>query len=86
MKEKDVRIFTLSTCFYCNKLKKILDENSISYQFTDIDLMPEDQRRSFLEELQKYNEKKSFPVVIVGNKAIVGFQEQVIREELGISR
>jgi len=25
-----------------------------------------------------------WPVVIIGNKAIVGFQEQIIRKELGL--
>lgn len=84
MPRQNVKIFTISTCFHCRSLRKMLDEHNISYEFTDVDLMPEEERESFLAELTKYNEKKSFPVIIIGNKAIVGFQAQVIRQELGI--
>ena len=84
MPPKNVRIFTLSTCFHCRSLKKMLDDHNIPYEFTDVDLMPEEEREAFLAAIEKHNEKKSFPLVIIGNKAIVGFQVQVIRKELGI--
>ncbi|MDH3328219.1 MAG: glutaredoxin family protein [Desulfobulbaceae bacterium] len=79
-----VQIFTISTCIHCKALKKMLDEHKIPYEFTDIDLMPKEERDSFIAAIIQYNEKKTFPVVMIGNKAIVGFQEQVIRKELGI--
>lgn len=84
MPQRNVKIFTISTCFHCRSLKKMLDEHNIPYEFTDIDLMPDAERQAFLAAIEKYNEKKSFPVVIIGNKAIVGFQAQLIRQELGI--
>lgn len=84
MADIPVQIFTISTCIHCRALKKMLDAHGIAYEFTDVDLMPKEERKSFLAAVIQYNEKKTFPVVIIGNKAIVGFQEQVIRKELGI--
>ena len=84
MPRPNVKLFTISTCFHCRSLKKMLDEHNIPYEYTDVDLMPEKEREAFLATIEKYNEKKSFPVVIIGNKAIVGFQAEVIRKELGI--
>lgn len=86
MEDKPVRIFTISTCIHCRALKKMLDEHAIPYEFTDVDLMPKDEREAYLAAIKQYNEKKTFPVVIIGNTAIVGFQEGIIRKELGIGQ
>lgn len=84
MADTEVRIFTISTCMHCRALKKMLDAHAIPYEGTDVDLMPKDEREAFLAAIGPYNEKKTFPVVIIGSKAIVGFQEQIIRRELGL--
>lgn len=85
MTEKPIRLFTISTCFHCRSLKKLLEHNNIPFEYNDIDLMPEKERESFIAQIVKYNKKKTFPVIFIGNKAIVGFQEQLIKQELGIS-
>ena len=82
--ERSVRIFTISTCFHCKTLKKMLEHHELKYEFTDVDLMPKNERESFIAAIEKYNEKKTFPVIFIGNMAIVGFQEQLIKKELGI--
>jgi glutaredoxin len=84
MEKNQVRLFTISTCIHCKTLKKLLDDNAISYEFTDVDLMTPEDRESFIAAIIKYNKKKVFPVIFIGNKAIVGFQEQLIKKELGI--
>ncbi len=84
MPANTVKIFTISTCFHCRTLKKMLEDHNIDYEFSEVDLMPKEERESFIAAIEKYNEKKTFPVIFIGNKAIIGFQEQIIREELGI--
>lgn len=84
MDDKQIRLFTISTCIHCRGLKKLLDDNSIPYEFTDVDLMTPEERESFIAAMIKYNSKKIFPVIFIGNKAIVGFQEQLIKKELEI--
>jgi len=86
MAEKKVKIFTISTCIHCKALKRMLDEQGIVYDFEDVDLMPEKERESFIEATREYNEKNAYPIVMIGNKAIVGYQEKLIRSELGIGK
>lgn len=80
-----VRIYSLSTCAHCAALKKMLRQHGIAYEFIDIDLMAKEERRQFLAEIAPYNPQKTFPVIIVNNKAIVGFRRELIERELGIN-
>ena len=84
MIEPRVRIFSLSTCAHCRALKDMLYQYNISFEFTDIDLLPREERQAFLKDITAYNPQKTFPVVIINNKAIVGFQKDLIAAELGI--
>jgi len=54
------------------------------YEFTDVDLLPESERKGVLAEVMKLNPECSFPTIIIGDTVIVGFQEQRIREALGL--
>lgn len=84
MIEPRVRIYSLSTCIHCKALKDMLFHHNISYEFTDIDLLPQEERQEFIRDISSYNPKKTFPVILVNNKAIVGFQKDLLLEELGI--
>jgi len=79
-----VRIYSLSTCAHCAALKKMLHQHGIAYDFIDIDLMAREERQQFLKEIAPYNPQKTFPIIIVNNKAIVGFRRELIERELGI--
>lgn len=84
MGSQTVSLFTISTCYHCKTLKKMLEDHKIDFEFTDVDLMPNDEKESFIAAIKKYNEKKTFPVIFIGNIAIIGFQEERIKKELGI--
>jgi len=79
-----VKIYTLSTCSHCKATKRFLDECKVQYQFTDVDLLTGDEREAIIEEVKKLNERCTFPTIIIGDKVIVGFNEQEIRSILGI--
>jgi len=81
---KKVRIYTLSTCSHCKAAKKFLNENSIVFDATDVDLLQGAAREAILEEVVQYNPQRSFPTIIIGDKIIVGFKENDIREALGL--
>ncbi len=84
MAEKDVKMFTLSTCSHCKATKRLLDECRVQYEFTDVDLLEGEERKAILEDVRKFNPKCSFPTIIIGEKVIVGFKEDEIREALGL--
>lgn len=79
-----VKVYTLSTCPHCKATKKFLDECSVKYEFTDVDLLTMEEQKAILAEVRKINELCSFPTIIIGDKVIVGHDEQAIREALGM--
>ena len=84
MPEK-VILYSLSTCSHCKSTKKLLNECSVEYNFTDVDLLQGDERKAILEDVKTFNPKCSFPTIIIGDKVIVGYKENEIKEALGIS-
>lgn len=79
-----VKIFTLSTCSHCKATKKFLSDNGITFEFVDVDQLQGAQRENILNEVIKYNPQRSFPTIIIGDRIIIGFKEDDIREALGI--
>lgn len=79
-----VKIFTLSTCSHCKATKKFLNDNGITFEFIDVDQVQGTQRENILKEVDKYNHQRSFPTIIIGDRIIIGFKEDDIREALGI--
>lgn len=79
-----VKLYSLSTCSHCNATKSLLNECSVKYEFTDVDLLTGDERRAIIDEVKKINENCSFPTIVIGNKVIIGHKEKEIREALGL--
>ena len=84
MTSKPIKIYSLSTCSHCKSAKKFLGECTIKYEFVDVDLLQGEERKAILEDVKKFNPKCSFPTIIIGEKVIVGFKEDEIREALEI--
>jgi len=79
-----VKLFALSTCSHCRNTRKLLDANGVVYDVVEVDLCPMDQREKVVNEVKKYNPACSFPTLIIGDKVIVGYRENEIKEALGI--
>lgn len=82
--DKTVVMYTLSTCSHCKSTKKLLDECNVAYEFTDVDLLDGEERKAILDDVRKLNPKCSFPTIKIGDRVIVGFKEDEIREALGL--
>jgi glutaredoxin len=82
--DKDVKVYSLSTCSHCKAAKKLLDECTIEFEAVDVDTLEGDERRAMVEEVKRFNERCSFPTIIIGDKVIVGYKEKEIREALGL--
>ncbi|MCB2217946.1 glutaredoxin family protein [Desulfofustis glycolicus] len=86
MTDKKVSLLVLSTCLQCKALMELLKTHEIDYDVTHVDLMPKDERSELFKKMAPYNEKKAFPVIFIGDKAIIGFQRKLIMEELGVNQ
>lgn len=79
----DILLFALSTCVWCGKTRKLLDELGVEYTYEYVDLLEGAQREAAVKELKKWNPASSFPTMIInGEKCIVGFKEEEIRQAL----
>jgi len=79
-----VKIYALSTCPYCRRTKRFLDEHKIPYDGTDVDLLDDDEQDRVLEEIEAMTGRRSFPVVLIGEEVIVGHDEDRLRRALGL--
>lgn len=84
MEDKQVKVYTLSTCGHCKSTKKLLGDCGIQFEFTDVDLLTGEERKAILEEVKRFNPKCSFPTIIIGDKVIVGYKEDEIKSALGV--
>jgi len=80
-KKDDIFLFTLSTCVWCMKTKKLLNSLGIEYSYIDIDLVEDDIKEEVIKEFNRWNPHQSFPTVVINNKeCIIGYQEDKIME------
>ncbi len=82
--DKTIKIYTLSTCGHCRTTKKFLNDCKVQYEFEDVDLLKGEERVAILEDIRQFNPRCSFPTIIIGDKVIVGFKEDEIREAIGL--
>ena len=84
MTQPNVMLYALTTCSHCKNTKTLLDENNIQYDCLEVDLTQGDEREAAIDEVKKHNPSCTFPTLLVGDKVIVGYRENEIKEALGL--
>jgi glutaredoxin-like protein NrdH len=75
-----IKLFALSTCVWCRKTKRLLDELKIGYDYVDVDLLEGEENAEAKEVVTRWNPRCSFPTLVVDDdRCIVGFDEAEIR-------
>ena len=76
-----IMLYALSTCPWCKKTKKLLDDLGVEYYYEDIDLLNSKEKAVAIEVIKQWNPSCSFPTLVINNqKCIVGFKENEIRD------
>ena len=76
-------LYALSTCPWCNKTKKFLEDNGIAFDYVDVDLLAGEDRDNTIQAVTKWNPRCSFPTLVINDsQCIIGFDEREIREKL----
>ena len=84
MASKKIILYSLTTCTFCQAIKKMFDDLGISFQCIQADELSVDEKKKVIKELRKVNPKCSFPTVVVDDEAIIGYKVQEIKEKIGI--
>ncbi len=80
-KSANLMLYALSTCVWCQKTKKLLDELGVEYDYEYVDNLEGAEREQAMEKVKVWNPRCSFPTLVVNNeRCIVGFKEDEIRE------
>ncbi len=85
MTDSNVKLFALSTCIHCRNTKEFLDGCGIKYDCVDVDKLQGEERQKVIEEMKLSNPSCAFPMLIIGEKVIIGFRQDEIKEALNLS-
>jgi glutaredoxin len=84
MRHPTVKLLVLTTCPQCKALRDLLTTLGIPFESTDVDTLAPEEQQELLLQMAPHNPKKAFPVTFINGKAIIGYQKDVLLEELGL--
>lgn len=73
----EVKIYTITTCPWCVRLKEWLKAKKISFQ--EVDVTENDKAR---DELIEKSGQMGVPMTEIGDKIIIGFNEKKLEEAI----
>jgi glutaredoxin-like protein NrdH len=78
-----IMLYALSTCGWCAKTKKLLDDLGVEYDFEYVDHLQGEEREKAIQEVKNWNPSCSFPTLVINEETcIVGYKEDEIRGAL----
>jgi glutaredoxin 3 len=78
--QKQVTIYSTPTCHFCHAAKEFFDANHVA--FTDYNVASDLTKR---QEMIQKSGQMGVPVIDVGGELVVGFDEDRLRELLGVA-
>ena len=79
----NIMLYALSTCGWCQRTKRLLNDLGVEYYYLDMDKSAGDEKEKAIKEVRNWNPDVNFPTIIIDNKkCIIGFKEDEIREVL----
>lgn len=82
--DKCAQLYALSTCSHCKAAKNFLNKCHVEFRCVEVDCLTGEERKNTIADIKKINPRCSFPTIVINQKIIVGFQEDQIREALGL--
>jgi glutaredoxin-like protein NrdH len=82
-KSRHIMLYALSTCGWCGKTKKLLDDLGVEYNYEYVDQLQGTEQEEATRKVKEWNPSCSFPTMVLDNKkCIIGYKEDEIRETL----
>jgi glutaredoxin-like protein NrdH len=75
-----VVFYGLSTCVWCRKTRRLLDELGVAYDYVYVDLLTPGEQEQAMEQVRRWNPSESFPVLVFNESScVLGFDEEKIK-------
>jgi len=82
--EENILIFTLTTCMWCKKCKRFLEERKLKYRYIDVDKIERQDKSKILDYLKStYDTRISYPFLVCKSGHVVGYNPNKYEELLG---
>jgi len=79
-----IRFYGLSTCVWCRKTRRLLEDEGVPFDYVYVDLLDDDEREEVMAEIRRWNPSGSFPTLVLKSRCIVGYHPEEIKEALGL--
>ena len=84
-KKHKVLLYALSTCAWCKMEKQFFEDNSVEYEYVDVDLCNEKDHEKIRRDIQRRGGELNYPVLIIDDKNLInGFHKDKIQKALEI--
>jgi len=77
--DKQVTIYSTPTCHFCQEAKAFFKEHNIDY--TEYDVSTDKEK---VQEMVERSGQMGVPVIFVGDEMVIGFNEDKLKELLGL--
>lgn len=78
-----IKVFALSTCPYCRQARTFLDESGVIYDVVEVDKLTGQERADAIDDVKRLSNGTSFPVIVVGEEVVVGYNKSRIQQLIG---
>jgi glutaredoxin 3 len=79
MAEKQIKVYSTSTCPWCKKARQFLDSHGIKYQ--DLNVTEDKAAR---DEMINVSHQMAVPTIFIDGEFVIGYNEAALKEKLGI--
>ena len=78
----EIILYSLTTCPHCTSAKQYLKEKGLAFKYINVDKATRDEKREVSRLLKANNLPIAFPVLIIDEDVIQGFDPELIEESL----
>lgn len=83
--EHHVVFYGLSTCIWCKRTRKFLEDNEVAFDYFYVDLLSDQEREDVVAQVRRWNPRTSFPTIVVDDsRCVIGYKPEQIKEALGL--
>jgi len=64
-------LYAISTCGWCKRAKKVLNENEVEYEYIDLDIANQEDKEIIRKDIQKRGGILAYPTVIIDDQILL---------------
>jgi glutaredoxin len=76
----EILMYGLTTCPHCKKVLEFLKKSGVKFKVVWLDEIKGEERKKAIEEVHKLSGSYSVPVVVRGERWVLGYNPQKLKE------